>query len=1501
MFYSHLRRVLPPCLPARLSKLKTFIVGFMIASLCLGLALPPRQASAQSQCTVGCKATVPPIAQQNTPVTFTSEATTEGCAVRPAYEWDFGDSSPRQSAQNTSYSYPLPGIYNWKLTSSAAQIDTVAGGLGENGPAKKAPFVSALDIATDPKGRGFYVADSIYLGVGVRFVNTTTSEINVGGQKIAAGAVQRLVGGGISNTDNLPGRQFDATGIISIVASPEGDLLYLLDNQFSSIRVYNASNETKTVCDKTLAPGTVVKYDVQGLSSSVSSIAVNPVDGGLYVADATAGANKVYKVSCGTLTAVAGNGANTRASDAFTPGAATSTPLLQPRAIVFDPSGNLYVADTGHARVIKVDTAGQASLVHQFVLTPPQTYNPFPNGLAFTGGNLYAALGNSQAIIRLTGQAAIVAGTVGTGCTYNSTECGDGGAGVAAQFNLNGSTGTPPIAGIDSDANGLFIPDQVSGPPGLSRVRYLNLSTNTVTIADTVIAPGRIDTVAGSGLPVPFDGGLAIGGSLNNPSGVVADANGNLFISDTGIARLRFVNRGATAIKLFAGTPAEQTVQPGYITTLNKNVGSGPTDGVPVNQAGFDTPQGLKTTSQGLFITDSKKGPAATGIARRTGLIRFLNTGSESVTFYPNSATPIVVPPGNVATIAGGSANSSHNGDGQPATLARFLGPTDVAVHPTTKDIYVATPGDKAVRKINGAVGSVSSLALPQSLYVGLAFDKEGRLHVTDVSNGVVLRETSSGSGVFARLNPESQRLLQPRGIVVDASGNAYVSEVSNLQTLQGYPGSRIARISPDGQVSTVAGKHEPGFEGDGGPALGALVSLRPDDFNIATVGNAVMVSALPGISLGADGDLFFTDSRNQRIRRVTGLDASCSQTGRITVGGNNPFPNLSTLSPNTARVNSSAFRLTVLGSNFVAESKVRWKGAERPTTRISSTQLQAEIPATDLATAGDVEVTVFSPAPGGGSSAPRIFVVQPSQNPVPVLQSIEPAAVLAGSGSFAMTVRGERFTRDSIVRWNNSDLRTVFVSDKELTAIILSDFITKPTSVGISVFTPTPGGGVSARLNLVVRPNSEPKLTSLDPLRLFANSLAGTTYEITALGEAFVQTSSVLWNGVARPARFVSDKQLKFTITNEDVKLAGGASVSISNVASGGAVSNPLSFTILASPEIRVLNPIAVRAGGAGFTLGISGRNFTGGVEASIGGKLRRTIFINTAELQVVVEAEDIANPGLVSVVVLSAPSGQLPRGVSNAVNLQVVSTTGGNLTSVSAASFASGPIAPDSIVAAFGTGLASGTDAATTVPLPTSLRNTRVVVKDSAGTDRDAALFFVSPTQINYLMPAGTANGVATVTVITDGNAVASGIAEIANVVPALFTANATGEGLVSGVALRVGGNGAPSFEPILSFDQTTQKFVATPVDLGATTDQVYLIFFGTGLRNRSTLTAVKAQVGGEDVAVSFAGAAPGLFGVDQINLGPLPRSLAGRGTINVVVTMDGKTANTVQLAIK
>jgi uncharacterized protein (TIGR03437 family) len=237
-------------------------------------------------------------------------------------------------------------------------------------------------------------------------------------------------------------------------------------------------------------------------------------------------------------------------------------------------------------------------------------------------------------------------------------------------------------------------------------------------------------------------------------------------------------------------------------------------------------------------------------------------------------------------------------------------------------------------------------------------------------------------------------------------------------------------------------------------------------------------------------------------------------------------------------------------------------------------------------------------------------------------------------------------------------------------------------------------------------------------------------------------------------------------------------------------------------------------------------------------------------------------------------------------------------SVATVSAASFASSvALAPETIVAGFGTGLSVNVVVATDTPLPTQLDGSEVVVRDAAGVDRNAPLFFVAPTQINYLIPIGTANGEATISVRRSGTVVAQGRVQIESVSPGLFTANASGTGVPSAVALRVVG-AVQTFESIYS-TQSGQP-VATPINLGPAGDDVYLILFGTGIKGAVAGT-VSATIGGTPTQILGIAAAPGFVGLDQINVGPIPRSLIGRGTVDVVLTVGAKTANTVTINIQ
>lgn len=236
----------------------------------------------------------------------------------------------------------------------------------------------------------------------------------------------------------------------------------------------------------------------------------------------------------------------------------------------------------------------------------------------------------------------------------------------------------------------------------------------------------------------------------------------------------------------------------------------------------------------------------------------------------------------------------------------------------------------------------------------------------------------------------------------------------------------------------------------------------------------------------------------------------------------------------------------------------------------------------------------------------------------------------------------------------------------------------------------------------------------------------------------------------------------------------------------------------------------------------------------------------------------------------------------------------------SVSAASFGGAELAPEALVAAFGSNLTTSTQAAPPGTLPTQLAGASVRVKDSQGTERLAPLFFAGPTQINYQMPPGTANGAAIITVTNGLDPVASGTTTIARVAPSLFAANANGKEVAAANALRVRTNGTQQFEPVARYDTTLGRFVTVPIDLGPEGEQVFLVLYGTGLQFRSALSGVAPNIGGVPNEVLFAGAAPGFVGLDQVNL-RLSRTLIGRGEVDVVLTVDGKAANTVRINIR
>jgi uncharacterized protein (TIGR03437 family) len=225
-------------------------------------------------------------------------------------------------------------------------------------------------------------------------------------------------------------------------------------------------------------------------------------------------------------------------------------------------------------------------------------------------------------------------------------------------------------------------------------------------------------------------------------------------------------------------------------------------------------------------------------------------------------------------------------------------------------------------------------------------------------------------------------------------------------------------------------------------------------------------------------------------------------------------------------------------------------------------------------------------------------------------------------------------------------------------------------------------------------------------------------------------------------------------------------------------------------------------------------------------------------------------------------------------------------------------GSVTANSLASLYGANLALSPTRALVQPLPTQLGGVSLTVTDSAGVSRDAPLVYVSPSQINFLVPDGTAAGLATVA-ISAGSTTQTYQASVLPVAPALFSMNGSGSGVAAATALQVQAANpqVQSTPPVFQCDAS--GCASVPIALGVDTP-VYLTLYGTGIRNRSSLANVTVAIHGVSVPVLYAGPTPGFQGLDQVNVS-LSLSLRGSGESNVTVTVDGRTSNVVTVNIQ
>jgi len=287
--------------------------------------------------------------------------------------------------------------------------------------------------------------------------------------------------------------------------------------------------------------------------------------------------------------------------------------------------------------------------------------------------------------------------------------------------------------------------------------------------------------------------------------------------------------------------------------------------------------------------------------------------------------------------------------------------------------------------------------------------------------------------------------------------------------------------------------------------------------------------------------------------------------------------PQVTSISPNSATTGASSFTLTVSGSNFVSGATVTVNGAIRTTAFEGTTQLQATVLSTDIARATTLQIAVVNPAPGGGSSN---FVSLAVVNPVPVVSSTTPTAILAGSAAAPLALTGSGFVPDSTVTINGAARTTTFGSSTSVQAALTAGDFANASVLQVQVVNPADGGTGGGNSNIVAFAVNAtelaglPQIVDLGPNGVQANNgVCGATCPgggnptLTTAGPSASQTGEFVVfasnspNLVATPVITSSSVFLRDTCLSNTLKI-GGASTCIPkttlvSVAPNGAVAN--------------------------------------------------------------------------------------------------------------------------------------------------------------------------------------------------------------------------------------------------------------------------------------------------------------------------------------------------------
>ena len=759
-------------------------------------------------------------------------------------EWGFsGDGGPAVAAQlyyprglatdSAGYLY----IADWgndriRRVDPSGTIATIAGtgrtgSSGDNGPAVAAQLQNPTGLAVDSAGN-LLISDSW---------NRRIRRVDPSGTITA-----------IAGTDNsgLSGDNGPAVaaqlGVPQGLAVDGGGYLYIADILHHRIRRVDPLGIITTIAG-TGEPG----FDGDDGPATDAQIA-RPngvaVDGGgnLYIADSLN--DRIRRVDpSGTISTVAGTGESGFSGDN---GPAVAAQLDFPLGVAVDSAGNLYIADSLNHRIRRVDPSGTISTVagtgesgfsgDDGAATEAQI--AWPNGVAVDGAsNLYIGDYGNHRIRRVdpSGTITTVAGTGKSGFS------GDGGAAVAAQIFL------PEGLAVDGSGN-LYIADTWN-----HRIRRVD-------------PLGTISTIAGtSERGFGGDGGPAVQARLNRPQAVAVDSAGNLYIADTENYRIRILSLGSPFITLQAPTALTATAVSSSKIDLTWQDNSHNETGFRIQRRLDGSSDWIEVGTTSANVTSFSHGGLETNTTYRYRVQAFNSTGASTFSNEAVAKTlegPVFEAGWTIDTYAGGAI-----GDNGPGVAARLDYPLGVAVD-RAGNLYIADASNYRIRRVDpsGTITTIAgtgergfsgdngpAVAARLDLPLGVAVDGAGNLYIADYWNHRIRRVDPSGtittfagtgeSGFSGDNGPAVEaHLKNPRGVVVDGTGNLYIADASN---------HRIRQVDPSGTITTIAGTGKEGFSGDNGTATEAQLAWPY------------------GLAVDAAGNLYVADSENNRIRRV--------------------------------------------------------------------------------------------------------------------------------------------------------------------------------------------------------------------------------------------------------------------------------------------------------------------------------------------------------------------------------------------------------------------------------------------------------------------------------------------------------------------------------------------------------------------------------------------------------------------------------------------------------